>query len=86
MAKKKAIGAKANQGTNIVGKRLGLKVSGGQFVTAGNIIIRQRGTVYHPGANVGLGRDYTLFALSNGVVRFIENKGRTYVHVDPLGE
>lgn len=86
MAKKKAIGAKANQGTNIAGKRLGLKVSGGQSVTAGNIIIRQRGTVYHPGANVGLGRDYTLFALSNGVVRFIENKGRTYVHVDPLGE
>jgi len=84
MAKKKAVGAKANQGTNIAGKRLGLKISGGQEVTTGNILIRQRGTTFHPGNNVGLGRDYTLFALSDGIVRFVENKGRTFVHVDPL--
>lgn len=83
MAKKKAVGSKANQGGNVAGKRLGLKISGGQEVAAGNILIRQRGTTFHAGNNVGLGRDYTLFALSNGTVRFVENKGRTFVHIDP---
>ena len=69
MAHKKASGSTRN-GRDSESKRLGLKKSGGQFVTAGNIIVRQRGTKFHPGANVGCGRDHTLFAKADGFVHF----------------
>jgi large subunit ribosomal protein L27 len=69
MAHKKAGGSTRN-GRDSESKRLGLKKSGGQFVTAGNIILRQRGTQFHPGANVGCGRDHTLFAKADGHVEF----------------
>ena len=69
MAHKKAGGSTRN-GRDSESKRLGLKKSGGQAVTAGNIIVRQRGTKFHPGANVGCGRDHTLFATADGVVEF----------------
>lgn len=69
MAHKKAGGSTRN-GRDSNPKYLGVKLYGGQAVEAGNIIVRQRGTQYHPGDNVGLGRDFTLFALSNGVVKF----------------
>jgi large subunit ribosomal protein L27 len=69
MAHKKAGGSTRN-GRDSESKRLGLKKSGGQFVTSGNIIVRQRGTQFHPGNNVGCGRDHTLFATSDGYVQF----------------
>jgi len=69
MAHKKAGGSTRN-GRDSESKRLGLKKSGGQFVTAGNIIVRQRGTKFHPGSNVGCGRDHTLFAKADGYVQF----------------
>ena len=69
MAHKKAGGSTRN-GRDSESKRLGLKKSGGQFVTAGNIIVRQRGTKFHPGTNVGCGRDHTLFAKADGFVQF----------------
>ena len=69
MAHKKAGGSSRN-GRDSESKRLGVKRYGGQFVVAGNIIIRQRGTAYHPGENVGIGKDHTLFALKNGTVQF----------------
>ncbi|ERS83491.1 MULTISPECIES: 50S ribosomal protein L27 [Halomonadaceae] len=73
MAHKKAAGSTRN-GRDSESKRLGVKLFGGQAVTAGNIIVRQRGTKFHAGTGVGLGRDHTLFALSDGVVKF-ETKG-----------
>ena len=73
MAHKKGEG-KVKNGRESESKRLGIKVFGGQKVIAGNIIVRQRGTKHHPGRNVGIGKDHTLFALSNGTVLF--NKGR----------
>ncbi|RYY78052.1 MAG: 50S ribosomal protein L27 [Moraxellaceae bacterium] len=82
MAHKKAGGSTRN-GRDSNPKMLGVKVYGGQTVVAGNIIVRQRGTEFHPGANVGLGRDHTLFATADGVVKF-EVKGafgRRYVNV-----
>ena len=69
MAHKKGEGSVKN-GRDSNSKRLGVKIFGGQTAIAGNIIIRQRGTVYHPGKNVGVGKDFTLFALTNGVVNF----------------
>ncbi len=75
MAHKKAGGSTRN-GRDSESKRLGLKKFGGEAVIAGNILVRQRGTEYHPGRNVGLGRDHTLFAKANGVVKF-EIKGAT---------
>ena len=78
MAHTKA-GGKTRQITPRKGKRLGLKVSGGQKVTIGNIILRQRGTEYHPGAGVGIGRDHTLFALKDGIVNFKKKKGDNLV-------
>lgn len=84
MAHKKAGGSSRN-GRDSESKRLGVKVYGGQQVIAGNIIVRQRGTHFHNGRNVGLGKDHTLFALTPGTVRF-EVKGpknRKYVTVDP---
>ena len=84
MAHKKAGGSSRN-GRDSESKRLGVKVFGGQQVTAGSIIVRQRGTPFHNGVNVGCGRDHTLFALADGKVRF-EVKGamkRKYVSVEP---
>ncbi|HSO46896.1 MAG TPA: 50S ribosomal protein L27 [Rhizobiaceae bacterium] len=83
MAHKKAGGSSRN-GRDSESKRLGVKKFGGEAVIAGNIIIRQRGTKWHPGANVGIGRDHTLFALSEGRVAFAKKaNGRTYVNVMP---
>ena len=84
MAHKKAGGSSRN-GRDTIGRRLGVKKSGGQAVTAGNIIIRQRGTKWHPGSNVGLGKDHTIFALVDGRVAFkTKARGRTYVSVEPF--
>jgi len=83
VAHKKAGGSSKN-GRDSESKRLGVKIFGGQAVTAGNIIVRQRGTRFHPGTNVGIGRDHTLFAIRDGRVRF-ETKGpknRQFVSVD----
>lgn len=81
MAHKKGEGSVKN-GRDSQSKRLGVKIFGGQPAVAGNVIVRQRGTVYHPGKNVGVGKDYTLFALSNGVVEFKKGRNnRTYVSV-----
>ena len=83
MAHKKSGGSSKN-GRDTVGKRLGIKKFGGESVVAGNIIVRQRGTRWHPGKNVGLGRDYTIFALKDGQVSYhTSTKGRVYVSVDP---
>ncbi|NIT04339.1 50S ribosomal protein L27 [Candidatus Saccharibacteria bacterium] len=81
MAKKKAGGAKARQASRVAGKRLGLKVAGGQGVVAGNIIARQRGMTVAPGQGVGMGRDFTLYALKDGRVEFFERQGKKYVSV-----
>jgi large subunit ribosomal protein L27 len=84
MAHKKGEGSVKNN-RDSHSKRLGVKIFGGQPVISGNIIIRQRGTVYHPGKNVGVGKDFTIFALSNGVVEFRKGKNdRTYVSVAPV--
>ena len=81
MAHKKGEGSVKN-GRDSQSKRLGVKIFGGQPAICGNIIVRQRGTVYHPGKNVGVGKDFTLFALSDGVVEFRKGKNnRTYVSV-----
>ncbi|MFZ5610119.1 MAG: 50S ribosomal protein L27 [Pseudomonadota bacterium] len=83
MAHKKAGGSSRN-GRDSAGRRLGVKKFGGEAVVAGNIIVRQRGTKFHPGDNVGLGKDHTLFATSAGHVKFHGGKqGRTYVSVEP---
>ncbi|MDP8994852.1 MAG: 50S ribosomal protein L27 [Pseudomonadota bacterium] len=82
MAHKKAGGSSRN-GRDSAGRRLGVKKFGGEAVLAGNIIVRQRGTKWYPGANVGIGRDHTLFALTDGRVSFRDGKlGRKYVCVD----
>ena len=78
MAHKKAGGSTRN-GRDSEGRRLGLKKSGGQSVIAGNIIVRQRGTQYHPGANVGMGKDHTIFATSEGKVVFSKKAGNKTV-------
>ena len=83
MAHKKGEGSVKN-GRDSHSKRLGVKIFGGQAIINGNIIIRQRGTEYHPGKNVGVGRDFTLFALADGVVEFRKGRNdRTYVSVAP---
>lgn len=84
MAHKKAGGSSRN-GRDSAGRRLGLKRAGGQTVLAGNILVRQRGTKVHPGENVGMGKDHTLFATCEGRVRFYGSGKRTYVSVEPLG-
>lgn len=81
MAKTKQ-GGKVRQHPTRPGKRLGVKIYGGQAIKTGQIIIRQRGTKIHPGHNVGLGRDHTLFALKHGVVKFLTRRGRKYATVD----
>ena len=84
MAHKKAGGSSRN-GRDSAGQRLGIKIFGGEQVIAGNIIARQRGTKWHPGRNVGIGRDHTLFALIDGRVEYrTKAKGRVYVSVFPM--
>jgi large subunit ribosomal protein L27 len=86
MAHKKAGGSSRN-GRDSAGQRLGVKLFGGQHCIAGNIIARQRGTKWHPGQNVGLGKDHTLFALIDGHVQFrTKAKGRVFVSVVPMME
>ena len=81
MAHKKGEGSVKN-GRDSQSKRLGVKIFGGQAAVAGNIIIRQRGTEYHPGKNVGVGRDFTIFALTDGLVEFKKGKSdRTFVSI-----
>lgn len=83
MAHKKGVGSSKN-GRDSISKRLGVKLFGGEKAIAGNIIIRQRGTKHHPGQNVGLGRDHTLFALVDGTVQFRPGRSnRSYVHIIP---
>ena len=84
MAHKKAGGSSRN-GRDTAGRRLGVKKFGGENVIAGNIIVRQRGTKWHPGRNVGIGKDHTLFATSAGTVEFkAKANGRTFVSVRPM--
>ena len=84
MAHKKAGGSSRN-GRDSESKRLGVKKFGGEKVVPGNIIVRQRGTKWHPGANVGMGKDHTLFAKQEGAVSFAKKaNGRTYVSVNPI--
>jgi large subunit ribosomal protein L27 len=83
MAHKKGVGSSKN-GRESESKRLGVKIFGGQQAIAGNIIVRQRGTKHHAGVNVGMGKDHTLFALSDGVVEFRKRKGdKSFVSVIP---
>jgi large subunit ribosomal protein L27 len=84
MAHKKGAGSSKN-GRESHSKRLGIKIFGGQAAIAGNILVRQRGTKHHPGENVGLGKDHTLFALIDGVVTFRKGKNeRSYVSIEPF--
>ncbi len=86
MAHKKGVGSTDN-GRDSNSKRLGVKLFGGQYATAGNIIIRQRGTKFHPGENVGMGKDFTIFALTNGTVNFKKGRSnRTFVSILPFIE
>lgn len=84
MAHKKGQGSSHN-GRESASKRLGVKIFGGQFAKAGNIIVRQRGTQHHPGANMGMGKDHTLFALIDGTVEFKKKKNnRSFVSIIPV--
>ena len=84
MAHKKGVGSSKN-GRESASKRLGVKLFGGQVCKAGNILVRQRGTVHYPGENVGMGKDHTLFALIDGVVTFKKKMGdKSYVSVLPM--
>jgi len=86
MAHKKGAGSSRN-GRESESKRLGVKIFGGQLATAGNIIVRQRGTKHHPDTNVGIGKDHTLFALVDGTVQFAKKKdNRSFVSVIPMEE
>jgi large subunit ribosomal protein L27 len=83
MAHKKGEGSVRN-GRDSESKRLGVKIFGGQPAISGNIIVRQRGTVYHPGVNVGLGKDFTIFALTDGIVEFRKTRTKTLVSVKEI--
>ena len=86
MAHKKGVGSSKN-GRESESKRLGIKLFGGQIAKAGNILVRQRGTVHYPGENVGMGKDHTLFALVDGVVTFKKKRDdKSYVSVVPVAE
>jgi large subunit ribosomal protein L27 len=85
MAHKKGGGSSRN-GRDSESKRLGMKRGDGQFVLAGNILVRQRGTKFHPGLNVGRGGDDTLFAKANGIVQVIHRQGRRYINITPAAE
>ena len=83
MAHKKGAGSSRN-GRESESKRLGVKLYGGQLVKAGNILVRQRGTVHHPGQNVGIGKDHTLFAMIDGKVKFTKKRdNKSYVSIEP---
>lgn len=81
MAHVKAGGAKAHQHSQRPGKRLGVKIFGGQTVKSGNIIIRQRGAKFHPGVGTDMGKDFTIFATIDGVVKFLTKQGKQYVEI-----
>jgi len=84
MAHKKGAGSSRN-GRESESKRLGVKLYGGQIVKAGNILVRQRGTVHHPGSNVGIGKDHTLFAMTDGMVKFTRKRdNKSYVSIEPV--
>lgn len=84
MAHKKGVGSSKN-GRESESKRLGVKIFGGQFAKAGNIIVRQRGTVHHVGQNIGIGKDHTLFALIDGIVEFRKKKdNKSFVSIKPI--
>lgn len=83
MAKKKASGSTTQQTTR-PGKRLGIKLFGNQKVKTGQIIIRQKGTRFHPGDGVGLGKDFTLFALRDGLVKFFKKRSKKFIKVTPV--
>ncbi|MDN3641875.1 50S ribosomal protein L27 [Lutimonas halocynthiae] len=84
MAHKKGVGSSKN-GRESESKRLGVKIFGGQGAIAGNILVRQRGTKHHPGENVYMGKDHTLHAQVNGIVKFTKKKdNRSYVSIDPI--
>ena len=84
MAHKKGVGSSKN-GRESESKRLGVKIFGGQFAKAGNIIVRQRGTVHHPGENMGMGSDHTLYALVDGIVSFRKRRNnKSYVSIQPV--
>lgn len=84
MAHKKGAGSSRN-GRDSESKRLGIKIFGGQFAKAGNIIVRQRGTKHHPGLYVGMGKDHTLYALKDGIVKFKKRRNnKSYVSIEPL--
>lgn len=84
MAHKKGAGSSRN-GRESESKRLGVKLYGGQVVKAGNIIVRQRGTVHHPGRNVGIGKDHTLFAMIDGTLKFTKKKdNKSFVSIEPV--
>jgi len=86
MAHKKGVGSSKN-GRESASKRLGVKIFGGQACKAGNIIVRQRGTVHNPGENIGMGKDHTLYALEDGLVRFKKGRSdRSYVSVVPFAK
>ena len=86
MAHKKGVGSSKN-GRESESKRLGVKIWGGQFAKAGNIIVRQRGTVHNPGENMGMGSDHTLFALVDGIVTFRKKRNpKSYVSIEPVAE
>ena len=86
MAHKKGVGSSKN-GRESESKRLGVKIWGGQFAKAGNIIVRQRGTVHNPGENMGMGSDHTLYALVDGVVTFTKKRNnKSYVSTQPVAE
>lgn len=86
MAHKKGVGSSKN-GRESESKRLGVKIFGGQFAKAGNILVRQRGTVHNPGLNVGIGRDHTLFALIDGKVVFRKKQdNKSYVSIEAIAE
>ncbi|MCB9196068.1 MAG: 50S ribosomal protein L27 [Flavobacteriales bacterium] len=86
MAHKKGVGSSKN-GRESHSKRLGVKIFGGQAAIAGNIIVRQRGTQHNPGENVGIGKDHTLFALTDGIVQFRKKaNNKSYVSIEPISE
>ena len=83
MAHKKGVGSSQN-GRESASKRLGIKIFGGQFAKAGNIIVRQRGTVHFPGKNTGIGKDHTIFAMADGTVEFKKKtRGKSYISILP---
>ena len=86
MAHKKGVGSSKN-GRESESKRLGVKIFGGEFAKAGNIIVRPRGTVHNPGENMGMGKDHTLFALKDGIVTFRKKKNnKSYVSIEPIAQ